>query len=319
MAGETPNIKLINYTIKSSSLEQKVTSPTSLTDVNPDYLFHTSCTNETLAEISKAPNASNKLEMENSLENLDLNTIEPGTNVGLELAVGQKIIKIFISSKFLIFTTSFLSGSCAKLYLPSEGKQKVGNLVVNEENKTATEEEDEEQSTPAATKLKPQAASIEEEEKQKNNENNSDSNEEEAKEQGQVEEEQYRHNSHDINCSGVSEHEHELEKINNIDTHRPHTSLEHDTRLEQRLEEAENNIERDDKKEEEKSLIAPSNENSLADRLQRLYIKKFQNLNTVHIKIFISFEGLVLTSLTAKKENNKAHFHFLAFLVSIWH
>merc|ERR1711972_620888 len=113
MAGETPNIKLINYTIKSSSLEQKVTSPTSLTDVNPDYLFHTSCTNETLAEISKAPNASNKLEMENSLENLDLNTIEPGTNVGL-------------------------AGSCAKLYLPSEGKQKLGNLVVNKENKTAT-------------------------------------------------------------------------------------------------------------------------------------------------------------------------------------
>ena len=74
----------------------------------------------------------------------------------------------------------------------------------------------------------------------------------------------------------MSEHEHELEKINNIDTHRPHTSLEHDTRLEQRLEEeeAENNIERDDKKEEEKSLIAASNENSLADRLQRLYIKK---------------------------------------------
>merc|ERR1712079_328201 len=134
MAGETPNIKLINYTIKSSS--EEVTSPISLTDVNPDYIFHTSCTNETLAEISKAPNASNKLEMENSLENLDLNTIEPGTNVGL-------------------------AGSCAKLYLPSEGKQKLGNLVVNEEEKT-------EQSTPAATKLKPQAASIEEEEKQKN-------------------------------------------------------------------------------------------------------------------------------------------------------
>ena len=102
MTDDQPNVKLINYTVKPLDIHSF--SPTSLTDVNPEFNFPTSSSKDTFAELTNAPNfidesimapmsETEKLnekivrETVESLENLELQSVPTGRNAGLERVV----------------------------------------------------------------------------------------------------------------------------------------------------------------------------------------------------------------------------------------